>query len=70
MLTAASLGGTLALQFDGFVESDKINRGETHVVVTDGFSGNIALKAIEGAARFVTERRAFRRGLDQVLQLP
>lgn len=45
----------LALQFDGFVESDKINRGETHVVVTDGFSGNIALKAIEGSAQFVTD---------------
>ena len=51
----------LALQFDGFVESDKINRGEVDVVVTDGFSGNIALKAIEGTARFVTDllRRAF-----------
>ncbi len=51
----------LALEFDGFVESDKINRGETHVVVTDGFSGNIALKAIEGSARFVTDllRQAF-----------
>lgn len=51
----------LAMQFDGFVESDKINRGEVDVVVTDGFSGNIALKAIEGAARFVTDllRNAF-----------
>jgi len=51
----------LAMQFDGYVESDKINRGETDVVVTDGFSGNIALKAIEGAARFVTDllRQAF-----------
>ena len=51
----------LAMTFDGFVESDKINRGETHVVVTDGFSGNIALKAIEGSARFVTDllRQAF-----------
>ena len=51
----------LALQFDGFVESDKINRGEVDVVVSDGFSGNIALKAIEGAARFVTDllRNAF-----------
>lgn len=47
--------GGLAMQFDGFVESDKINRGETDVVVTDGFSGNIALKAIEGSARFVTD---------------
>jgi len=51
----------LAMSFDGFVESDKINRGEVDVVVTDGFSGNIALKAIEGAARFVTDllRSAF-----------
>ncbi|MEL7197576.1 MAG: phosphate acyltransferase PlsX [Pseudomonadota bacterium] len=45
----------LAMTFDGFVESDKINRGEVDVVVTDGFSGNIALKAIEGSARFVTD---------------
>jgi len=63
MLTAACsrTDGGLALVFDGFVESDKINRGETHVVVTDGFSGNIALKAIEGSARFVTDllRQAF-----------
>lgn len=51
----------LAMQFQGFVEADKINRGECDVVVCDGFSGNIALKAIEGAARFVTDllRRAF-----------
>ncbi|MGB3752377.1 MAG: phosphate acyltransferase PlsX [Parerythrobacter sp.] len=51
----------LAMQFDGYVESDKINRGEVDVVVTDGFSGNIALKAIEGTARFVTDllREAF-----------
>ena len=51
----------LAMQFDGFVESDKINRGQVDVVVTDGFSGNIALKAIEGTARFVTDllRSAF-----------
>ncbi|WP_120715866.1 phosphate acyltransferase PlsX [Tsuneonella amylolytica] len=51
----------LALQFDGFIEADKINRGTTDVVVCDGFSGNIALKAIEGAARFVTDllRTAF-----------
>ncbi len=45
----------LDMSFDGFIESDKINRGEVDVVVTDGFSGNIALKAIEGTARFVTD---------------
>jgi glycerol-3-phosphate acyltransferase PlsX len=52
---------TLALSFDGFIEADKINRGTCDVVVSDGFSGNIALKAIEGAARFVTDllRNAF-----------
>lgn len=44
----------LALKFEGFVEADKINRGDCDVVVTDGFTGNIALKAIEGSARFVT----------------
>ena len=51
----------LAMEFGGYVEADKINRGECDVVVCDGFSGNIALKAIEGAARFVTDllRNAF-----------
>lgn len=51
----------LSLQFDGFIEADKINRGDVDVVVTDGFSGNIALKAIEGTARFVADllRRSF-----------
>ena len=38
-----------------------MSRGEVDVVVTDGFSGNIALKTAEGTARFVTDllRRAF-----------
>ena len=51
----------LTMDFEGYVEADKINRGECDVVVCDGFSGNIALKAIEGAARFVTDllKRAF-----------
>lgn len=51
----------LSIAFDGYVEADKINRGEVDVVVTDGFSGNIALKAIEGTARFVADllRRSF-----------
>jgi glycerol-3-phosphate acyltransferase PlsX len=55
----------LALTFEGFVEADKINRGHVDVVVSDGFSGNIALKAIEGSARFVTDllKNAFRSSL-------
>jgi glycerol-3-phosphate acyltransferase PlsX len=53
--------GELALSFDGFTEADKICRGDVDVVVTDGFSGNIALKAVEGTARFVADvlRRSF-----------
>jgi glycerol-3-phosphate acyltransferase PlsX len=49
------------MRFDGFTEGDKISRGDVDVVVTDGFSGNIALKTAEGTARFVTDllRRAF-----------
>ena len=51
----------LSISFDGFVEADKLNRGDVDVAVSDGFSGNIALKAVEGTARFVTDllRRAF-----------
>jgi glycerol-3-phosphate acyltransferase PlsX len=51
----------LGMRFEGFIEGDKISRGDVDVVVTDGFSGNIALKSLEGTARFVTDllRRAF-----------
>jgi len=51
----------LSMAFDGFTEADKLCRGEVDVVVTDGFSGNIALKAVEGTARFVGDllRRSF-----------
>jgi glycerol-3-phosphate acyltransferase PlsX len=51
----------LSMCFDGFTEADKICRGEIDVVVTDGFSGNVALKAVEGTARFVADllRRGF-----------
>jgi phosphate acyltransferase len=53
--------GTLAMQFDGFTEADKLCRGDVDVVVSDGFSGNIALKAVEGTARFVGDllKRSF-----------
>jgi phosphate acyltransferase len=51
----------LHMAFSGFIEGDKISRGETDVVVCDGFTGNISLKTMEGTARFVTDllRRAF-----------
>lgn len=51
----------LHMEFRGYIEGDKISRGDADVVVTDGFSGNIALKTAEGTARFVTDllKRAF-----------
>jgi glycerol-3-phosphate acyltransferase PlsX len=55
----------LPFKFDGFTEGDQLSRGNVDVVVTDGFSGNIALKTAEGTARFVTDllRRAFKSSL-------
>ncbi|HAX91371.1 MAG TPA: phosphate acyltransferase PlsX [Rhodospirillaceae bacterium] len=39
--------------FHGYVEGNDIMAGTVDVVVTDGFSGNIALKAVEGTAKFM-----------------
>ncbi|WP_294295098.1 phosphate acyltransferase PlsX [uncultured Sphingomonas sp.] len=52
----------LPMTFSGFIEGDRISRGNVDVVVCDGFSGNIALKTAEGTARFVGDllKRAFR----------
>ncbi len=43
----------VAPQFHGFVEGDDIAAGTTDVVVTDGFTGNVALKTGEGALRLI-----------------
>jgi glycerol-3-phosphate acyltransferase PlsX len=51
----------LPMTFAGFIEGDKLSRGDVDVIVCDGFSGNIALKTAEGTARFVADllREAF-----------
>ena len=41
--------------FNGYIEGDKIMEGDTNVIVTDGFTGNIALKTAEGTAKFITK---------------
>ena len=41
------------LNYIGFVEGNDIFGGDVDVVVTDGFTGNVALKAMEGAARMI-----------------
>ena len=42
-------------QFNGFIEGNKITHGESNVIITDGFTGNIALKTAEGTAKFITD---------------
>jgi glycerol-3-phosphate acyltransferase PlsX len=62
--------------FRGFVEGDDITKGTVDVIVTDGFTGNIALKAAEGTAKLVSEylNRTFRSsvmaGLGYILARP
>ena len=41
--------------FKGYIEGNKIMDGSTNVIVTDGFTGNIALKTAEGTAKFITD---------------
>ncbi len=43
------------IEYAGFVEGDDIGKGTVDVVVTEGFTGNIALKAAEGTARQLAE---------------
>jgi glycerol-3-phosphate acyltransferase PlsX len=54
---------SLPIEFAGFVEGDDIAEGTVDVVVTDGFTGNVALKTAEGTAKLVTHflRSALRR---------
>jgi glycerol-3-phosphate acyltransferase PlsX len=44
-----------SLTYHGFVEGDDIGKGTVDVVVTEGFSGNIALKTAEGTAKQIGE---------------
>ena len=42
------------LNFDGYIEGNHMMDGKINVIVTDGFTGNIALKTAEGTANFIT----------------
>ena len=41
--------------FNGYIEGNNIMSGESNVIITDGFTGNVALKTAEGTARFITK---------------
>ncbi len=53
------------LDYHGFVEGDDLGKGTVDVIVTEGFTGNIALKTAEGTARQITQyiRDAMRNSL-------
>tara|TARA_A100001011_G_C13976499_1_gene701470 strand:+ start:18 stop:695 length:678 start_codon:yes stop_codon:yes gene_type:complete len=41
--------------YNGYIEGNNIMSGVSNVIITDGFTGNIALKTAEGTARFITK---------------
>ena len=40
--------------YNGYIEGNEIMKGKSNIIVTDGFTGNIALKTAEGTAKFIT----------------
>ena len=40
--------------FAGYIEGNELMNGEVNVIVSDGFTGNVALKTAEGTANFIT----------------
>ncbi len=55
----------LGVNYQGFVEGSDLTNGKLDVVVTDGFSGNIALKTAEGISSMFTRllRRSFQKSI-------
>ena len=62
---AALRASHLPIEFRGFVEGTDVTSGTVDVVVTDGFTGNVALKVLEGTVGLYTQflREAFKSSL-------
>ncbi len=41
--------------FNGYIEGNEIFNGDSNVIITDGFTGNVSLKTAEGTAKFITD---------------
>lgn len=67
---AAALMQASSLNYVGYIEGNEIFSGKADVVVTDGFTGNVALKTMEGTVGLVTHylRSAFTASLFAKLQ--
>ncbi len=57
------LAADCSLHFYGYVEANSLFLGNADVIVTDGFTGNVALKAAEGVASIFTHAPGFKRYL-------
>ncbi len=49
-----SLSGEDNFIYQGYIEGNNIMSGKSNVIVTDGFTGNVALKTAEGTAKYIT----------------
>ena len=60
---AATLLDATNLNYTGYIEADEIYDGKADIIVTDGFEGNVALKASEGTAKMIMDvmREEFKR---------
>jgi phosphate acyltransferase len=56
LLASAPPPGRLPIRFVGNVEGSDLLSGKADVIVTDGFTGNVALKTLEGTAAFVAQQ--------------
>jgi glycerol-3-phosphate acyltransferase PlsX len=67
---AAALLNESTLNYVGFIEGSELFKGRTDVVVTDGFTGNVALKTMEGTVGLCVHylKRQFRRNWFSKLQ--
>ena len=54
-ILARAAGNGADFDYLGYVEGRDIFRGEVDVVVTDGFTGNVVLKCVEGAGETIME---------------
>lgn len=55
-LAAQMLKENKTINFRGYIEGDGIPAGNIHVIVADGFTGNVALKCMEGTASFISRQ--------------
>ncbi len=51
----SDLSGENNFLFKGYIEGNQIMSGDSNVIITDGFTGNVALKTAEGTAKYITD---------------